>query len=110
MWLLNRDKAFIPEQKFQNYLLSMTHPVGKSKAKFFSNLGFNKTNVDQLENKFLRIAQEEEVLTTKNTSYGTKYIIEGSLNYSQSSVIMIRTVWITEIGNQEQRFVTAYPA
>jgi hypothetical protein len=87
LWLPNREKAFIPPQKLINYLLSPTYPVEKSKAKFFSKAEFNRENYYQLKNEILRIAHEQEVLTTENTPYEIKYIIEESINIPESSDI-----------------------
>jgi len=36
MELPNKEKAYIPLAKLKDYLLSETHSVGKSKAKFLS--------------------------------------------------------------------------
>lgn len=35
MKLPDKEKAYIPLLKIKDYLLSETHPIGKSKAKFF---------------------------------------------------------------------------
>ena len=39
----------IPVAKIKEYLLSETHIVGKSKAKFFQAVGFNKSNAKLLK-------------------------------------------------------------
>jgi len=39
MKLPDREKAYIPLLKIKDYLLSETHPIGKSKAKFFRSCG-----------------------------------------------------------------------
>lgn len=49
MELLNKFKAYIPISKMTGYLLSETHAVGKSKARFFRSLGFDETNVSELQ-------------------------------------------------------------
>ncbi|EKD91393.1 MAG: hypothetical protein ACD_30C00014G0003 [uncultured bacterium] len=43
MKLPNGSKTFISKEKLLNYILSEIHPVGKFKAKFFRNLGFDET-------------------------------------------------------------------
>ena len=108
MRLPNRDQAYIPPPKLDSYLLSETHTVGKSKAKFFRAFGFIETNVDVLKQG--TIARTEPVKEVFSSRYGTKYIIEGSLNTPSGAVVRVRTVWITEAGDQRPRFVTAYPA
>lgn len=42
MKLENKEYAYIPLAKLLDYLLSETHPVGKSKAKYLRSLGFNE--------------------------------------------------------------------
>ena len=49
MNLENKEQAYIPVAKLLDYLLSETHPVGKSKAKYFRSLGFNETNIGSLK-------------------------------------------------------------
>ncbi|WP_407681176.1 DUF6883 domain-containing protein [Prochlorothrix hollandica] len=45
MLLPNREKAFIELPKLTDYLLSESHSVGKSKAKFFRELDFSQENI-----------------------------------------------------------------
>ena len=110
MQLPNRDQAYIPPPKLDSYLLSETHTVGRSKAKFFRAFGFTESNVDVLEQGLLYIAQTEVVTEVLSSRYGTKYIIEGSLSTPSGAVVRVRTVWIIETGDQRPRFVTAHPA
>jgi len=109
MQLPNKEKAYIPPDKLIGYLLSETHAVGKSKAKFFRSLGFDETTVEQLEQGLLAIARTERVKECKVSSHGTKYVIDGLLETPKGFVIYIRTVWIIEAGYENPRFVTAYP-
>jgi hypothetical protein len=41
MKLPNADKAYVPPNKLLDYLLSLSHPVGGSKARFFRSAGFD---------------------------------------------------------------------
>lgn len=110
MRLPNRDKAYIPSAKLTEYLLSETHAVGKSKAKFFRIFGFNETNVAILEEGLLSMAQTETVAKIVQSLYGTKYIIEGFLETPSSTSVKVQTVWIVEVDDPRPRFVTAYLA
>jgi hypothetical protein len=110
MRLPNRDKAYIPSVKLTEYLLSETHAVGKSKAKFFRIFGFNETNVAILEEGLLSMAQTETVAKIVQSLYGTKYIIEGFLETPSNTSVKVQTVWIVEVDDPRPRFVTAYPA
>jgi hypothetical protein len=109
MRLPNRNKAYIPLRKLELYLLSETHAVGKSKAKFFRILGFNETNITALEQELLAIAQTESVIEVLPSPYGTKYIIDGDLSTPRGTSARVRTVWIIEIGEEIPRFVTVHP-
>ena len=59
--LPNKAKAYIPRRKLMGYLLSETHAVGKSKAKYFRSLGFNETTIGELEHGLLEIARTGQV-------------------------------------------------
>jgi len=109
MLLPNRDKAHIPPSKLVNYLLSETHSVGKSKAKFFRAFGFNETNVALLEHSLLHIAQTETVADVVQSPYGKKYILDGLLETPSGTFVGVRTVWMVQTGDARPRFVTAYP-
>jgi hypothetical protein len=110
MYLPNRYQAYIPSAKLIDYLLSETHAVGRSKAKFFRLLGFEETTITLLEQGLLNIAQTELIAETVVSPHGSKYIIEGDLQAPIGSSVRIRTVWIIETGEDRARFVTAYPA
>ena len=110
MKLPNRESAYIPPSKLVDYLLSETHPVGRSKAKFWRAVGFDETNVAMLERGLIAIAHSEEVKEIVSSPYGVKYVIEGTLQTPAGNLIQVRTVWIIDTGQDHPRFVTAYPA
>ncbi len=103
------EKAFVPTRKLTDYLLSETHAVGKSKAKFFRAVGFNESNVTLLKEGLLAIAQRQPVANVVQTAYGSKYVIDGPLQTPRGFVIHVRTIWIVENEATQPRFVTAYP-
>ena len=109
MKLENKEQAYIPVAKLLDYLLSETHPVGKSKAKYFRSLGFNETNIGLLKQGLLSIARSEEVKEVLSSDNGIKYVIDGTLKAPTGIMIVIRTVWIIDKGLERPRFVTAYP-
>lgn len=110
MKLPYRNNAYIPPKKLVAYLLSQSHAVGKSKAKFFRKYGFNETNITRLEQGLLRIAHTEEVTEIIPSPHGIKYIVEGTLNTPRGINVHTRTVWMIETGEQNPRFITAYPS
>ncbi|MFN9674886.1 MAG: DUF6883 domain-containing protein [Microcystis sp.] len=109
MSLTNRENAFIQPEKLIDYLLSENHPVGKSKAKFFRELGFNEENVTFLEQELSKIVRNQDVTEVITTEHGTKYVIIGTINTPKNKSVTILTVWIIDLGKDKTRFVTARP-
>jgi|SRR3989344_9171935 len=110
MKLPSSEQAVVPEKKLTGYILSETHAVGRFKAKFFRQLGFNETNVDSLRKEIINLAQTQEVKGVETSIYGTKYIVEGTIMTPIGKSVKIRTVWIVEKGKDQPIFVTVYPA
>ena len=110
MKLPNAQDALVPKDKLENYLLSDIHPVGRFKAVFFKNLGYDDIDTGVLANDLLSIAQQEDVTDVQSSEFGTKYIIEGMIKTPGGSAVVIRTVWIIEQDNPQPRLITAYPA
>ena len=110
MELPNKSKANVPLEKVIDYLLSETHSVGKSKAKYFRSYGFNDENASILANALLEIAQTIPVQDSEKSQFGVKYVLDGELETPNGDMIQVRTVWIIESDSDIPRFVTAYPA
>lgn len=110
MKLPNRETAYVPLLKLKTYLLSETHPIGKSKARLLRSVGFTEDNATLLKECLLAIAQSEEVRNVIESAHGVKYIIEGRVQTPSGGDIGVRTVWIIDKGHERPRFVTAYPA
>jgi hypothetical protein len=104
------EHAVIPPAKLVDYLLSLTHPVGRSKARFLRAAGFDETNVSTLEHGLLAIARNGDVIQTQSSPHGTKFAVEGELSAPIGGVMFLRTIWIIETGQAHPRLVTAYPA
>ncbi len=106
--LPNGDKAVIPQAKLEGYLLSDSHVVGRTKARFFRSLGYTIANSSQLKEKLKTIAQRGQIVTATETDFGIKYEVRGDLS-RQGQSVSITTVWIVEKGSSHPRLVTAYP-
>jgi hypothetical protein len=110
MKLPARDLAHVPERKLTGYLLSLSHPVGGPKARFFRRHGFDDSRADHLRDELLDIARQADGRDTEETAYGTKYVLDGSLTKPRGEGVAIRTMWMIEDrGPDAPRFVTAYP-
>ena len=66
-------------------------------------------NLDILEQGLINTAQTEDVKEIVTSLHGTKYVIEGEIQTPLGGVIMMKTVWIIDKGEENPRFVTAYP-
>ena len=108
--LPNKEKAYVPLTKLKDYLLSETHSIGKSKAKFLRSLGFNEMNVNLLKEGLIAIVHSGDVIEVISSLHGVKYIIDGLLTTPTGGSVKMRTVWIIDKGQERPRFVTAYPA
>ncbi len=107
MKLPDGDRATVPPAKFTGYLLSDSHPVGRSKAHVFRSVGFTPAAVDLLEQALLRLARTEEVVAQVAGPHGTKYVLDGTLATPRGNPLRLLTVWIIEPGHDAPRFVTA---
>lgn len=104
-----KENTYIPKEKLTDYLLSETHPVGSSKARFFRRLGFNETNADQLASALLQIAKNDKVKEIRKLAYGANYVIEGKIKTPFGQTMIITTVWFIQTKKIRPGFVTAYP-
>ena len=71
MLLPNRNRAYISKPKLTRYLPSLSHPVGKSKVRFFYAHGFDGQNAELMEDRLFQSARENEIRDTKKTPHGT---------------------------------------
>jgi hypothetical protein len=108
--LPNGADARISPDKLTGYLLSETHLVGRSKAKFFRSAGFSAEYWKTLERELLNVAAEGDVVSQESSMYGVKYIVDGVIDTPLRGQLGIRTVWIIEVGKTQPSFVTAFPA
>lgn len=93
MKLPYRKNIIIPREKLTKYLLSETHPVGSSKAKFFRSLGFDEVNVNRLTKSLSKIAHFNKVADIKKLIYGINYVVNGTIKAPGGRMIKITAVW-----------------
>lgn len=109
MKLPYRKNALIPTEKLTKYLLSESHPVGSSKARFFHELGFDQTNIDKLKEALFKIPQTHEIKEVRKLFYGTNYAIDGTIETPSGKKVRITTVWFIKTERNTPSLVTAYP-
>lgn len=109
MKLPNVESAVVPEGKIRGYLLSTTHRDGRHKAAFFFRFGFSTDDWRALASALLRHTQEHEVARVESSPFGTRYVVEGTIETPSGRTPTIRSVWFTETNENTPRFITAYP-
>jgi hypothetical protein len=102
--------ATIDRRKIIDYLLSTTHPGGRSKAEFFRRFGFRAENWHSLSAALLEHARSAEIVSRIETKFGTKYTAQGTLAAADGRAPQVRSVWFVAIGETAPRLVTAFPA
>jgi hypothetical protein len=101
--------AVVPQEKVEGYLLSLTHPVGRFKARFFAHFGFSASSWQALADALLRHAEANEVVESDDTEFGTRYTVDGLLEAPDGRRPRVRVVWFVERDETAPRLVTAYP-
>lgn len=102
------EKAIIPQEKLQEYLLSPSHPVGRFKAGFFLALGYTSAQWERLEADIRGVLAHDASLKER-TEYGKKYEVKGSITGPSARNAEIVTAWIILHNENIPRFITAYP-
>jgi len=103
------ERAVIEPAKIQNYLLSTSHPVGRFKAPFFASLGYTSANWRRLDEDLRDLAISGDAELGKDSPYGQKYEIRGTLRGPSGKSAEVLTVWIVLFGGDVPQFVTAFP-
>jgi hypothetical protein len=101
------ERAIIGVEKVRDYLLSPEHPVGRAKAHFFVQLGFDRASWPVLRNRLLELVRLDAELGA-GTQFGQKYVVRGTIQGPVAAAAIV-SVWIVLHGEDFPRFVTAYP-
>jgi hypothetical protein len=107
--LPNCEKAQVDDNKLYKYLLNLTHPDGKSKARFYELIGYTLNEGESLRSELLALACSGVVVTEQPNLEGIKYTIVGSINAPNGKTYKLLTVWAVEPPEQKPRLITAYP-
>lgn len=104
----NAEMARVDLAKVLDYLLSDTHPVGQSKARFFRSLGFSREAPQELIEALLKVVNQGDCQDHRVTLHGSTYVVDGIV-VGRLRKGRVRTVWVIEDGQVAPRLVTAYP-
>lgn len=108
--LPNAHIAVVEEDKIRRYLLSESHPAGRSKAAFLMQAGFRQTAWEDLRHALIRHGQTGQVTSVIATEFGFKYVVQGPLTTPAGRTPSFLSVWFVARADHAPRLVTAYPA
>jgi hypothetical protein len=107
--LPNYQQAIVPQKKITHYLLSLTHPDGKSKANFFLKFGFKSDAWEVMAHAFINHVADHELVKTEPSPFGTRYVIEGQLITPDGRNPFVRSIWFITTEDDTPRLISAYP-
>lgn len=102
-------KARVDRKKIVEYLLSLSHPDGSSKARFFSRFGFRADEWRIFVGALRKHGREHDVSMAVESAHGTRYSIDGPLETPDGRNPEVRTVWILTKRSRAPRLITAHP-
>jgi hypothetical protein len=82
---------------------------GKSKANLLIQCGYSRDNWQQLELDIRKFHLPVEVESTRETAYGTRYVISAPLPTPAGRQLSLKTVWQIDIGADCPRLITLIP-
>ena len=109
MKLPNANHPRVDKGKVVDYLLSASHPDGRSKAAFFLGFGFTPRHWRTLADALCDHGMANEVTKTDASEFGARYCIDGPIETPDGRNPHVRTVWIIEDADERPRLVTAHP-
>ena len=107
--LPNSDWATVSAPKATAYLLSLDSEYGRPKASFFLRFGFSLEQWEGFVEALVLHGQQNEVVSTLETAYGVKYVVEGPLESPDGRRPEVVTIWQIDHQSEAPRLVTAYP-
>ncbi len=110
MRLVHASAAVVDLRKVNDYLLSLTHPEGRTKARFFISHGFNPSEPENLVAALLRHARDGEVRLSRRNVFGNIHTVKGPMVTPDERTPTVDSVWIVEFGTEFPRLITAYPS
>lgn len=109
MKLPNAHLAIVEREKIVDYLLNPAHRYGASKARFFAGFGFQTDAWEVLAAALRERACAHDVRREKDTGFGPRYQVEGSLAAPDGRRPLVRTIWQMDEGQLAPLLITAYP-
>ena len=109
MLVPNAERAEIDPEKLRGYLLSLTHPIGRFKARFFGALGYSAERWLELEADLRLQHLTQDADTGHATAHGQSFTIRAILKGPNGESADVVSVWFIKLHGVVPHFVTAYP-
>jgi len=109
--LISKSKPTNPANTTKpNFVRNLLIPCyGASKARFFSEFGFQRENWEALVEALREHAKNSEIARTTETGFGPRYVVDGEMKAPDGRKTRIRTIWQFDRGEIAPRLITAYP-
>ena len=109
MKLPNYENAIVPRRKIVDYLLSDSHPRGRTKAKFFKTFGFRRENWQVLAEALIEHAANYDAVFIETTDHGLCYNVVGELRTPSGRSPIVLSGWFFDNGSEIPRLISAFP-
>ena len=109
MRLPNSDLAEIDSRKLHDYVLSLTHPVGRFKARFFAALGYSHERWQEFEADVRSQHLTQNAELSEMLSHGQLWTIRAILKGPNGQSAVVVSVWFVPAERSAPQFVSAYP-
>lgn len=101
------DDTLIAQEKLRQYLLALRKRNDKSQ--WLALAGYTLENWQVLEKDLRNQILSVDATPTENTEYGQMYEIKRKLIGPNGKNLPVCTIWMTETGTGNTKFITMYP-
>jgi filamentous hemagglutinin len=104
------DRAVVPREKLEGYLLNPRHEVGRHKARVFvAALGIHQADWAYLRTQIEAGIVDAPVGSVRDTQWGRLYEVLVPIEGLNGQTRRVMTVWLVTLESDEPpRFVTGY--
>lgn len=107
--LSNPHLLRVDTSKVNDYLLNPEHPIGAAKAKFFAQVGFSQSDVEEFSAALRAHATQNTIADVIPHAYGIKTVIDCFMPAPNGRAYCIRSVWNDYQDGEPPRLITAHP-
>ena len=108
--LPNAENARIDPRKLRDYVLNPHHEIGRFKAAFFAQMGYEAGNWQRLEQDLRTQHLGQAAEPGSASPYGSKYAITAPLRGPLGTARQVTSVWIVRPHEDTPELVTIEPA